>query len=250
MIVKAIILGIVQGLTEFLPISSSGHLAVLEKYFGISEPVVLAVFLHFGTFISTLVFFSRPIARLAKGVFTGDKRSIEYLVYIGLGSIPIVVFALCFKQFIESTFKDPLLIALFLGFTGVVVILTRFAKHGARKISLFSALLIGLAQMLAVFPGVSRSGMTISAGLFKHIDPKEAFTFSFLLSLPAIFGANVLQAITIPRIEHIPSIIVGTIVSFVFGLIALKILKNIIHRWFHLCGVYCLIISVILLIIQ
>jgi undecaprenyl-diphosphatase len=250
MIVKAIILGIVQGLTEFLPISSSGHLAVLENYFGINEPVVLAVFLHFGTLLSTIVFFARPIARLGKGIVVGDKRSMEYLVYLGLGSIPIVVFALFFKRFIENTFEDPLLVALFLGFTGVVVILTRFARHGARKISLFPALIIGLAQMLAVFPGVSRSGMTISAGLFKHIDPKEAFTFSFLLSLPAILGANILQAITLPRIEHIPSIIIGTIVSFVFGLVALRILKNIVHKWFHLCGVYCLIISVILLIIQ
>jgi undecaprenyl-diphosphatase len=250
MIGKAIILGIVQGLTEFLPVSSSGHLAVLERYFGINEPVMLAVFLHFGTFLSTIVFFFKPIARLCKGIFTGDRRSIEYIVYIVIGSIPIVIFALLFKRFIENTFSDPLLIALFLGFTGVVVILTRLVKHGAKRISPIPALLIGLAQMLAVFPGISRSGMTISAGLFKHIDPKEAFIFSFLLSLPAILGANILQAIALPRIEHIPSIIVGMIVSFAFGLLALKILKNIVHRWFHLFGVYCLIISAILLIVQ
>lgn len=250
MIGKAIILGIVQGLTEFLPISSSGHLAVFEKYFGINEPVVLAVFLHFGTFLSTVVFFFKPITKLCKGIFMNDKRSIEYLVYIIIGSVPIVIFALLFKPIIEQTFADSLLIALFLGITGVVVILTRLMKRGSKRISLFSAMLIGLAQMLAVFPGISRSGMTISTGLFKHIDPKEAFTFSFLLSLPAILGANIFEAMTLSHIENIPSIVIGTFCSFIFGLIALKILKNIVHKWFHLCGVYCLVISIILLIIQ
>jgi undecaprenyl-diphosphatase len=249
MVGKAIILGIVQGLTEFLPISSSGHLAILEKYFRITEPLTLAVFLHFGTFLSTVVFFFKPLAALIRGVFTGNKDSIEYLVYIFIGSIPIAVFALIFKPFIEQTFTDPLLIALFLGFTGVVVILTRIARHGAKRIFLFSALMIGLAQMLAVFPGISRSGMTISMGLFKHIDPKEAFIFSFLLSLPAVLGANVIEVATLPHIDNIPSIIIGMIVSFFVGLLALKVLRNMVHRWFHIFGVYCLAISIILLVI-
>jgi len=250
MIGKAILLGIVQGFTEFLPISSSGHLAVLEKLFGISEPIALAVFLHFGTFLSTVVFFFKPIIKLFKGIFTGDRRSIEYLIYIVIGSIPIVIFAWILKEVIEKTFTDILLIALFLGFTGVIVILTRLVKHGAKRISLFPAFLIGFAQMLAVFPGISRSGMTISTGLFKHIDPKEAFTFSFLLSLPAILGANVLEATTLSHIENIPSIIVGMLVSFMFGLLALKILKNIIHKWFHFCGIYCLAVSIAILLLR
>jgi undecaprenyl-diphosphatase len=250
MIGKAIVLGIVQGFTEFLPVSSSGHLAVLEKFFGINEPVVLAVFLHFGTFLSTIVFFARPLSALARGVFAGKKESIEYLLYIVIGSIPIALFALIFKKSIEATFTDSLLIALFLGFTGVVVILTRIARHGAKRVSFFSAVVIGFAQMIAIFPGVSRSGMTIATGLFKHIDPKEAFTFSFLLSLPAILGANIVEALNMSHIENTPSIIIGLIVSFFTGLLALKILKNVVHKWFHLFGVYCLLVSIILLLVQ
>lgn len=247
---EAIILGIIQGFTEFLPISSSGHLALLEKLFGIDEPVVLAVFLHFGTFLSTVVFFFKPIVRLLKGVCTGEKDSIEYAAYIVIGSVPIAVFALIFKKLVEGTFNDSLLIALFLGATGVIVLLTRLVKHGAKKVSLFSALFIGLAQMLAVFPGISRSGMTISTGLFKHIDPKEAFMFSFLLSLPAILGANILEAVSLPRIEHTSSIIIGTVISFLSGLFALRILKGLVHRWFHICGIYCLLLSVFLLLVR
>jgi undecaprenyl-diphosphatase len=250
MIGKAIILGIIQGLTEFLPISSSGHLAVVEALFGIQEPVTLAVFLHFGTLFSTVVFFRKPLASLIHGVFTGKKESIEYLFYIIIGSVPIAVFALIFKTSIEATFTDPLLIALFLGFTGVVVILTQIAKHGAKKISFFSALLIGCAQMLAVFPGISRSGMTISTGLYKHIDAREAFTFSFILSLPAILGANILEALHVSHVENVPGIVAGMVVSFLIGLLALHILKKVVHRWFHLFGAYCLLAGVVLLLLR
>ena len=134
MIIKSIILGIVQGLTEFLPISSSGHLAVLQKYFGMTEPVVLATFLHFGTFIAIIVFFFKPIIILIKGLVKKEKESIYYVINIIAGTIPIVIFALIFKTQIEQTFSDIKIVALLLGITGVVLLFTMIIKKGAGKI--------------------------------------------------------------------------------------------------------------------
>ncbi len=250
MIIKSIILGIVQGLTEFLPISSSGHLAVLQKYFGITEPVTLATFLHFGTFVAIIVFFFKPIVILVKGLAKKEKESIHYVVNIIVGTFPIVLFALIFKTQIEQAFGNIKIVALLLGITGVVLLLTMICKKSNNKITLVSALVIGISQMFATFPGISRSGITISTGLFLKVSPEKSFKFSFLLSLPAILGANLLELKSISKLDDIPSIIAGMIFSFAFGLVALKILKHTVQKRFHLFGIYCLIVSITLLLIK
>lgn len=250
MIIKVIILGIVQGLTEFLPISSSGHLAILEKYFDITEPVVFATFLHFGTFIATVVFFFKPIINIIKGLFRKEKESVYYVINIIIGTIPVVIFALLFKTQIEQFFSDIKIVAIMLGITGLILLLTSIIQKKNRKINLLSALMIGISQMFATFPGISRSGVTISTGLFSKVSPEESFKFSFLLSLPAVLGANLLKLKTISEIDDLPYLTIGMICSFIFGLVALKILKNVVHRKFHLFGIYCLFISIILLLIK
>lgn len=247
MIIKSIILGIVQGLTEFLPVSSSGHLAILENYFGIADPVALAIFLHFGTFLATLVFFAKPIAELLKGAFKREQQSINYILNIIIGSVPIVIFALLLRTQIEETFKNMTVVSIFLGITGLVLIMTMIFKKSNKRINVFSALIIGLAQMFALFPGISRSGMTISAGLFSKTSPEESFKFSFLLSLPAILGANILELKTISVIDNPISILIGMFFSFIFGLIALSILRRLVHKYFHLFGIYCLVVSILIL---
>jgi undecaprenyl-diphosphatase len=246
MIGIAIILGILQGLTEFLPISSSGHLAIMEHYFGVAEPVTLAVFLHFGTFLATLVYFSRPIGDLMRGIARRDRQSICYFRNICIGTIPIVIFAFLFKEYIEQSFTNLTLVALFLGITGAFLILTSVVARGSKKITLVSAILIGVSQMFAVFPGISRSGATIGSGLFLKVKPAEAFTFSFLLSLPAIAGAFFLEALSIPSFENLPGLLIGMVFSFLSGLVALKILRLLVERYFHLFGIYCLVISLII----
>ncbi len=250
MMVKAIILGIVQGLTEFLPISSSGHLAILEDYFSIADPVPLATFLHFGTFCATVVFFLKPIVSISKGCFKGDKQSAIYVAYIMLGTIPIVLFSLLFRNQIEESFKDVTLVALLLGITGIIVLLTSAIRKGDARVTLPTAILMGIAQMFAVLPGISRSGFTISAGMFTKVQPHEAFKFSFLLSLPAVLGANIFEFSSISRVENVPSFIVGMLFSFVSGLVALRILKTLVQRWFYLFGIYCIIISIMLLLLK
>jgi undecaprenyl-diphosphatase len=249
-ILKVIILGILQGLTEFLPISSSGHLAILEHYFNISEPVTLAVFLHFGTLLATIVYFFKPLRHILRGVFTGDRPSRSYAGNICIGTIPVVAFVFFFKTSIERSFTDLILVALLLGITGAILILTGAVPRGDKKITWLSAVLIGVSQMFAVFPGISRSGMTIATGLFLKIQPQRAFTFSFLLSLPAIAGAFVLEAVSMPAPENIPGLIIGMIFSFLSGLAALRILRLVVERYFHLFGIYCLVISLLVLLVQ
>lgn len=249
-IILGIILGIVQGLTEFLPISSSGHLAILEGFFGVTEPVALTAFLHLGTFIATVVFFFKPIIRLIRGLIKRRLESITYTINIVIGSIPVVIFALIFRSWIEKSFVDFNLIVVLLGVTGVILLLTGIIKKREGKVNYLQALAIGVGQMFATLPGLSRSGLTISAGLFSGVSPEESFTFSFLLSLPAILGANLVELTNISKINNLPAMISGLVCSFIFGLIALRILRNTVRKRFHFFGIYCLVISLIMLLLS
>jgi len=247
--IEAIILGIVQGLTELLPISSSGHLAILENFFGIKEPMVFTVFLHFGTFIATVVFFIKPIINIIIGLSKGERESIKYFINIILGTVPVVIFALIFKSMVRESFYNIKLIVIFFGLTGIILLLTGFFQNGKKRVGPLQAFITGIGQMFAIFPGLSRSGLTISTGLFAGVKPEESFQFSFLLSLPAVFGAHILELKHIHRIDNIPNLIIGVIMSFSFGLLSLRILKNLVNCKFHLFGLYCLVISLIMLIL-
>jgi undecaprenyl-diphosphatase len=174
----------------------------------------------------------------------------RYIGNICVGTIPIVIFAFLFKRYIEQSFTNLTLVALLLGITGTILILTGVVVRGTKKITLASAVLIGVSQMFAVFPGISRSGVTIASGLFLKVKPDKAFTFSFLLSLPAIAGAFFLEAVSIPSLENIPSLLIGMAFSFLSGLVALKILRLLVERHFHLFGIYCLVISLIIYFTQ
>ncbi|MGB9720379.1 MAG: undecaprenyl-diphosphate phosphatase [bacterium] len=246
--IKIILLGIVQGLTEFLPISSSGHLAIIENLMGIKEQVAFTAFLHFGTLLATILFFRKDLYQIIAGLFKKDSTSIRYVANIIIGNIPIVIFAVLFKDMIENAFTETKIILIFLGLTGTILLLTTIVSKGEKTISPLKALLVGIAQMFAVFPGLSRSGLTISAGLYARVKPEESFRFSFLLSLPAVFGANILELKEITNLPNTAEILIGMLISLVSGYIALKILRVSIQKWFYLFGFYCLIISVIFLI--
>jgi undecaprenyl-diphosphatase len=247
--IETIVLGIVQGLTEFLPISSSGHLAILERMFGISEPVSLAVFLHFGTLIAVVVFFFRPIVHLLKGILEGSRESIIYCIKILLGTIPIIIAGLLLESWVGHAFTNMLIVSILLGITGAVVLVTGMFARRQKKINLLTAILVGVGQMFAILPGISRSGMTISVGLFAGIEPKRAFEFSFLLSIPAVLGANVYELTKVSSLGNAGELIVGLVFSFLTGLLALKILRSLVYRHFYLFGPYCLVISIIMLLV-
>ena len=246
--IKILVLGFIQGLTEFLPVSSSGHLAILEKIFHTPEPVAVAAFLHFGTLLSTIVFFWKPIVMIMQGLFRGEKEAFRYLAYIALGNVPVFIFALFFKNTIEQSFGDIRLIGLFLGLTGLGLIVTALVKKGKEKINLPRAIAVGFAQMLAIFPGISRSGATIATGLLSRADPEEAFRFSFLLSLPAIFGANLLKLKDLSAFGDWGTLLAGFGVSFIAGLAALYLLRRLVRTHFHYFGIYCLLVSLAIIL--
>ena len=258
-IVVVIILAIVQGITEFLPISSSGHLALLGQFFGIQEIFDLAVYLHLGTLLSVITVFYRPIAKMIRGVLKGriiiDRRvkiTDKYLrvfLLVVLGSIPAAVAGLLLKDAVETSFGSAAVIGAGLIVTGVILLATRFAHNRELPNNWRRALVTGIFQALAIFPGISRSGMTISAGLFQGMDPVEVFEFSFLLAIPAMLGANLMEFKNITASVDFASMLVGVLVSYAVGVGALFGLKKLlIRKSFYLFSIYCLLVGLLVLL--
>lgn len=252
----AIILGLVQGLTEFLPVSSSAHLVFAERLLGTkpTAAITFEVMLHLGTLIAVLIYFRNKIWRMITGLFppyTREKRpNLQYAIIIVLATIPAAVLGLLFKDEVEAAFNSPNLAGGFLMITGVILLATHFIKKGTRSINPTNGLLIGLAQAIALLPGISRSGMTISAGLFQKIDPAEAAEFSFLLSLPAVLGAIVLKTFTLLKTgldtQELDHYIIGTFVAFVVGYASIFWLMRLVKKGqFFYFGIYCLAIGLL-----
>lgn len=232
-IVEAIVLGLVQGLTEFIPVSSTAHLEIVPVLLGWGDPGAAAsAVIQFGTWFAALIYFARDIMRMIAGFFRGlakgapltDTDSREAWLVI-LGTIPIVVLGLALKHFIESTFRSLWIVTTMVI---VVAILMMLAEMYARRAQLKSfdqmtvgdGIAVGLGQCLALIPGSSRSGSTIMTALFRKIDRPTAARFSFLLSLPAVGGAGFLELFK--ERHHLAelgwtSIIVSIVVAFIFG---------------------------------
>ncbi len=258
-ILNVIILGLVQGLTEFLPISSSGHLVICERLLGLSYPgMSLEIWLHFGTLLSVLVYFRRKLLELARSILpwaagaetTANRKMLLALV---VGTLPAVVIGLSFKSSIETAFDSPHFASAMLIVTGIILLSTRLAKIGGRYVTIPRGFWIGWAQSVAILPGISRSGSTISAALFLGIQPALAAEFSFLLAIPAIGGAFLLDTFSGGGISFSPGevgmLMAGTATAFLFGLAAIYSLLTIIRRGkFFLFGFYCLVAGAVSLI--
>lgn len=249
-ILQAIILGAVQGVTEWLPISSSGHLALFQMLFGLEVPISFDILLHFSTLLVLFTIYWKDLIGIILSWLKWETKSssfkLGYLLIIG--TIPTGIVGLLFKDLFESFFSSVLAIGIAYLFTALILFLSKFAKEDT-KLSTPSALLVGLAQGIAIIPGVSRSGSTISIGLLLGIDRKKIAKFSFLLALPAILGATILEGGNIIRsnIGLVP-LIFGMVSAYVVGLISLKWLLRIIERkGFYLFGWYCLILGIVLI---
>lgn len=257
---KAIILGLVQGLTEFLPISSSGHLVLGQHLFGLETPEILFdVLLHLGTLVAVLIVFRREVldilAELVKlpGRITSrhalaaawrEEPIFRLMVLIIIGSVPTAALGFSLKELFEALFGSTLAVGAALLATGTVLFLTKLVKPEGRAISGFrviDALAIGLAQGLAIAPGLSRSGLTISAGLFLGLDRQLAARYSFLLSLPAILGALGLEALSAgPGAFGSFEIGAGFLAALAGGLLALIVLLELVRRGrLHYFAYYC-----------
>ncbi len=271
-LIQAILLGILQGLTEFLPVSSSGHLVLLQHFFGLTRPELLFdISLHIGTLAATCVVFYREIGsilwvliRLPASVksaggfgslFTGDKY-FRLTVLIGIGSVPTAILGILFHEIVDHLFGAVWIVGLMLLITGTVLHWThssRLQGRGLNQIDIKDALAIGLVQGLAIIPGISRSGSTISAALFLGIDRELAGRFSFLLSIPAILGALVmgLTSRAIGGTASTPAILVGSVSAAVVGFIALKTLLHVVKKGrLYIFAPYCWIAGILALVIS
>ncbi len=240
-ITRALLLGIVQGLTEFLPVSSSGHLVLLQNYLGFKEPAVFFnILLHVGTLAAVIVFFRKELSLIMLSLVkfkTKDKRVLFYrqiTLALILGTIPTVLLGLIFYKMKDFFIQGTFITAIMLLFTGVFLqVGEKFSTSKSQKkqkISIKDALIIGLMQGISLIPGISRSGITISSGLMRGLKRKLSFQYSFFLFLPTVIGALILEVRevkTIPTQFFLPYLI-GTLAAFIIGLGALKALKKIL----------------------
>lgn len=240
---QVILSGILQGLTEFLPISSSGHLVLLHNIFGIKTPqVTFDIYLHLGTLLAVFIVFFKELVN----IFTTQRKKAFLLI---VAMIPTILAALLFHSKIESLFVRPRLSCFMLIITGIWLIAGSLRQNLIAKkshdINLWQAILIGCAQSLSLLPGLSRSGSTIATGLLCGIDQRKAVTFSFLLSILAISSAAIFKAEQLPTITesvNLKFLIVGVLTSFIFGFLAIKlVIRTISYKKLHYFGWYCIV---------
>ena len=249
-ILEAVILGVIQGITEFLPVSSSGHLALMQHFLGLREPqVFFDVMLHLGTLGAVIITYRRSIRELAGASLLAltnrqfyrrpiltikGSTDLKLIWFILLGSVPTGAIAIVFKQQLESIFVKPTVVAMMLMTTGVILQLPRLRRNtveGDCPVRFWHSPLIGIAQGLAITPGISRSGATITLALLLGSTPKRAARFSFLLSIPAILGAVLLKLKDVGSISVNPmAVVFGTLTAFVVGYIALRLLLAALDR--------------------
>lgn len=247
----AIFLGIVQGLTEWLPISSSGHLVILQQTLNLNVPLLFDVMLHFGTLLAIFVVFWKDILNILKSLFSLDFKSEngKMVKFIIIGTIPVALLGFFLHNIFESFFSNLFSVGIALIITGIILLLTKKFR-GRKRLNSSDSLLIGIAQAIALMPGISRSGITISTGLLRGIDKEKIYRFSFLLSIPAVIGANLLELSkeVITEIELTPYII-GTITAAIVGYLSLRFLFRILKRGkFYYFSFYCLILGILVLI--
>ena len=254
-LVEALILGFVQGVTEFLPVSSSGHLVIGQALMGVDVPgVFFEVTVHVATLVSVFLVYRGRIVDLAKGCLGRRRESWSYLGLILLGSVPAGIVGVGLGDPIEALFDHPMVTAVGLLITGALLWTTRFALRRTEYEALGAgrALLIGSAQAVAITPGISRSGSTTVAGLWLGLDAQEAAAFSFLLSIPAIAGAAVLQ---VPELLEgaaglSPGALLGAgVVAAVTGVAAIRIFVAMLrNRSFPVFGYYCWVAGIAFLL--
>lgn len=264
--IKAIILGIVQGLSEFLPISSSGHLVLFQEILDFNPGgLAFEVFVHFGTLIAVVIVFRDDIWQMLRylpGVpafimsgFKVNSQEDQYramTTFIVIGSIPAGLIGIFFKDNLEQLFNSTALVLLALFFTGLILFSARFTRENPDRkfMNIFHAIIIGFAQAFAIIPGISRSGSTIVTGLWMGLGRDLTARFSFLLSAPVILGATLLQTRDLvanpPAGDELFQLLAATVAAAVSGYLAIIWMLDIIKRqrleWF---GLYCVLVSAI-----
>src|SRR6056297_3028755 len=244
--IQSFITGVIQGTTEFLPVSSSGHLFLLRNYFHFDFGTDYVVLLHFGTLIAVLFFFWKDIWEILKGLFSKDFSAWKLFFALIIGTIPAAVSGLLIEDFLEAFLTSNLTIGISLIFTGFLLFLSdRFKKSdlSITDIGVKTALIIGLFQAMAIVPGLSRSGLTLFGALFLRVNRSDAFKFSFLLSIPVILGSTLLKMDEISQISEGGWGLFFAIVSGFFALWLLKYLTK--SKRLKYFAFYCWLIGIL-----
>ena len=236
-------LAILQGVAEFLPISSSGHLVIGQHVLGVKDAgLQLDVFLHVGTLLSVAMYYRKSLWRIVA------ERDFSYLAKIVLSALPAVAVYAIFKEEVESLFNNTKMVGALLMFTGAVLAGTRFLPTGTKGVSFLHALWMGCMQAVALFPGVSRSGMTLAAARSGKVEPSKSAEFSFLMSAPLILGGMFLEILKMFRAADdaapdgvgLGLLMWGALLAAVVGYVSLvALVKALKGRWFWLFGPYC-----------
>ena len=252
-LVEILILAVVQGITEWLPISSFGHLAIIKECLGLELPLVFDVMLHLGTVLVVLVVFWRDIVEIVKALVRLDFKTHtgKSALFIAVGSVPTALIGFFFYDVFESFSHNMFVVGVALLVTGFVLFVSE-RKKADRELNYLDSLLIGTAQGIAVAPGISRSGATISTGLLRGVKKEVAFRYSFLLSIPAIIGATVMESrdLVAGNVDVLP-LFLGIVISLAVGYISLRFLRKVVWREkFHLFAYYCWIVGIIIVVTQ
>lgn len=245
-LLESLLLGVIQGITEWLPISSSGHLALLHNLFGFQD-LPFDVFLHFASIFAVLVIFRKDIIKLFN---FKDKSNLKYIGLLIIALIPAGIFGVFFKDQIENFFSSLFYLGIFFMLSGIIVYSTKFSNSTKENPTFFDSIFIGFFQALAILPGISRSGATISSSLFRGLKKDSAVKFSFLLAIPLVLGATILEAkdIILGDINY-SLLLISFAVTFLVSIITIKILLKLIqNKKFYVFGIYNFVLGILILI--
>jgi undecaprenyl-diphosphatase len=252
-LIEILILAVVQGITEWLPISSFGHLAIIEVYLGLELPLIFNVVLHIGTMFVVLAVFWKDVIRILRALVSLDFKTDEgkLALFIAIGSAPTAVIGFLFHDVFESFSHNLLAVGVAFLITGFVLFFSE-RETTNRGLSYLDSLFIGTAQAAALTPGISRSGVTIATGLLRKVKKEIAFRYSFLLSVPAVIGATAMEFrdLVVANVDVV-ALFLGAITSIMVGYMSLKVLQRVIMKEkFHLFTYYCWIAGLITVITQ
>lgn len=254
-IFETVILGIIQGLTEWLPVSSSGHLAIAKEFINWQPPVLFYVLLHLSTLFVILLFFRRSLLSILKAFVMMDFGSVEGKlgIFVAVGSIPTAILGYTFQNLFKTFYNNLIVVGFGLMATGLLLFFSGY-KHGSRELNYVDSLITGIAQGIAIIPGVSRSGATISTELLRGVDRRIAFEFSFLLSIPAVIGATFVELGDMDLLisnSDVTAILAGVVVAALVGYLSLKmLLRTVLKQKFHWFALYCWAASILIIVSQ
>lgn len=243
--IKYILIGFIQGITEFLPVSSSGHIVLFGSLFELDNLLLISVVAHIGTLFAVLFCYRKRIVELIKKPNNPTNKNLI------IATIPTVIIVLLFNTFLEENFSTSTLIWGFL-LSAIVLLIADLKKEGNKKISKKSSLYMGLTQGLALLPGISRSGSTLTCGLLIGLDKKEALDFSFLMSIPIILASAVYETLKLFSCQitiNWIGIFIVMISSFIFGILSIKIMLKIVNKnKLYFFSIYLITLSLIILL--